>query len=78
MVAHDVRDEFTLVVEVVFVTEETLEELADVVFRGEVGAHVGWRLLTARLQTLPPASRSVLGWVEVALGNVSCDVSILW
>ena len=76
MVAHDVCDEICLVVKVVFVTEEALEELANAVIRGEVSAHVYRRLLTARLQTLLPASRSVLGWVEIALGNVIFDASI--
>ena len=76
MVSHDVFDEFFLFVEVVFFTEETLEELANSVISGEVAGHVDRRLLTARLQTPHPASRSVFGWVEIALGNVSCDVSI--
>jgi len=77
VVVHDVSDDISLFVEVVFVTEEALEELADVVIRGEVIGHVYRRLLTARLQTLLPASSSVLSWVEIALGNVSFDVTIL-
>ncbi len=78
MVAHDVFNEFFFFVEVVLDTVETLEELADAVVRGEVSAHVGRCLLTARMQTLLPASRNVLVWVKIAFGNVSCDVCFLW
>ena len=74
MVAHDVFNEISFFVEVVLVTVETLEELADVVIRGEMCAHVSRCHLTARLQTLLPASRKVLVWVEIALGDVPCDV----
>ena len=73
MVAHDVSNEVLFVVEVVLFTVETFEELADAVIRGEMGAHFGRCLLTSKLQTLLPASRKVLVWVERTLGDVPFD-----
>ena len=77
VVAHDVVNEICFFVEVVSVTEETFKELADVVFRSEMVGHIDRCHLTAWLQTLLPASRKVLVWVEIALGNVFFDVSII-